>query len=94
MVKKRAPIEHFDPATNRLILNTKKSMADMSSKNMASMSRKDIIQEQKDITDNIKAYMSTANKFSIRMSASIAHGKVRSPDEVEQSNLFVDDKNV
>ena len=48
-------------------------MIDVNQRIKASMNNQDVvksmIQEQKDITDNIKSYLSKTDKFSVRMSA-------------------------
>jgi hypothetical protein len=74
---KNLEVHHFDPATNQLIENTKKSMIELNNiKNNEHMNKqeamKSMAKEQTEITDHIKQYLSKADKFSVRMSAAIS----------------------
>lgn len=95
----KADVKHFDPATNKLISNTKKSMMEIHNLNTAKMSKADIMRsmakENQEITDNIKQYLSKADKFSVRMSAAlhrsgIFKSKLASSHQDQENNMFVD----
>ena len=63
--------------------------------------KKSMIQEEKDITDNIKTYLSRADQFAVRMSTAIRASKVGKKSTMhgghgtpEQNELFVDQQNI
>jgi len=65
-----------DPATRKLIEKTKKSMADIALLEKAQIGNpklmaKSMAQKNEEITSHIKAYLSKADKFSVRMSAAL-----------------------
>ena len=57
--------------------------------------KKSMIQEQEDITSNIKTYLSRADQFAVRMSTAVTKSMAGKKSLVaEQNALFVDHDNV
>ena len=90
-----------DPAAMRMVNQIKKSMITNQEKLAIGMdAKKSMAQEQQEITENIKSYLSRADQFAVRMSAIVgvshaAKGKsLAGRGTVEQEALFVDKNNI
>lgn len=87
-----------DPAAQKLIANVKKSIIAAADKMDRSLNRADakksMIEEQENIGQSIKAYLSRNDQFAARMSAALSRSKIGNKSVAsankEQQNLFVD----